>query len=65
MSWISGDGLLDGRLTLTVVVEACQSVRESSRGVKVGGYNGGGGDVGGRERGRYISVVESVLQKSS
>jgi hypothetical protein len=51
MSSTSGGAPLDGRLALTVVAKACQSDRESSRGVKVAGWNAGGGDVGGRERG--------------
>jgi len=51
MSSRSGCAPLNGRLALITVVKACQSDRESNRGVKVAGWNGGGGKVGGRERG--------------
>lgn len=52
MSSRSGGASLNGCLTLIVAEKPCQSGRESSRGVEVAGCNGGGGDVGGRERGR-------------
>lgn len=51
MSSRSGGALLDGRFTLIIVVKACQSDRESNLGVKVTGWSGGAGGVGGRERG--------------
>ena len=51
MSSRSGGAPLNERLALIIVVKACQSGREFSRGVKIAGWNGGGGKVGGRERG--------------
>jgi len=52
MSSRSEGAPLNGRLTLIIVVKACQSDRESNRGVKVIGCSGGGGgDVGERDRG--------------
>jgi len=51
MSSRSGGAPLNERLALITVVKACQSGRESNRGVKVTGCNAGGGGVGGRERG--------------
>lgn len=51
MSSMPSGAPLDGRLTLITVVKACQSDRESNRGVKVTGCNAGGGGVGGCERG--------------
>lgn len=52
MSRRSEGAPLNRGLALTVVAKACQPACESNRGVKVTGCNGGGGDMGGRERGR-------------
>jgi len=51
MSSTPGGAPLNERLVLITVVKACQSDRNSTRGVKVAGCNAGGDGVGGRERG--------------